>query len=320
MTVEANTLRGSLYGAAAMLSVGSSAAVSPLLTGYPLLAGQAWRYLVAGLLLLLAGRRPALRPPRLAGRQWARLVLLAGTGMAGFNVCLLHAVRYTSPSTVGAVVGAAPVVLAVAGPLGAGRRPSARIAVCAVLSTVGVFVVQAFGGGSAAGLLWALGALACECCFSLLAVALLPALGPRRLAGLAALLAAPLLALAAAPAEGAGALRLPSATELLALGYLTLVVTALAFFLWYAAVERLGVDRAGLFAGLVPITAVLLGPLLGTGGLRPSAVLGALLVTAAVVYGVAAPTAATAPATPPPPAAPHGRRGTPAPPAPGRSR
>jgi drug/metabolite transporter (DMT)-like permease len=276
-----------------MVAVGSSAAVSPALLGYPLLAGQSWRYLVAGLLLLFFRRRPADSAPpvqRPSARQWLRIGLLAATGMAGFNVCLLQAVQRVDPSTVGAVIGAAPVVLAIAGPLGAARRPSARITVSAAVTTAGVCVVQLAGSGSIGGLLYALGALACECCFSLLAVSLLPSLGARRLSGLACLLAALMLGATAALVEGAHALRWPTPGEGLALGYLTLVVTALAFFLWYAGIGVLGVDRAGLFAGVVPLTAVLLGPLLGTGRLTTTSFLGALAIGAAVLYGVSAPT------------------------------
>ncbi|MCX5382356.1 DMT family transporter [Streptomyces sp. NBC_00083] len=289
MSLDASTARGSICAATAMVAVGSSAAVSPVLTEYPLLSGQAWRYVVAGLLLLLARRGASAPGVRLTPRQWARIALLAATGMAGFNVCLLEAVQRADPSTVGAVVGAAPVVLAVAGPLGSAQRPSARIAFSALVTTAGVCVIQAFGHGSLTGLLYALGALACECCFSLLAVGLLPALGPRRLSAFACLAAAPMLAVAAAVTEGAGALQQPTAAEWLALGYLTLVVTALAFFLWYAGIGLLGVDRAGLFAGVVPLTAVLLGPLLGTSHLAPTSVIGALVIGAAVLYGVSAP-------------------------------
>ena len=50
--------------------------------------------------------------------------------------------------------------------------------------------------------------------------------------------------------------------DLLAAAHLAVVVTALAFVLWYGAVARLGAARAGLFTGVVPVTAavvVLLG-------------------------------------------------------------
>ncbi|MFI5528158.1 DMT family transporter [Kitasatospora sp. NPDC051853] len=288
MPTHSTTLRGSLAAATAMTAVGSSAAVSPLLTAYPLFAGQSWRYLAAGLILLLPGRRLP-PPPRLTIRQRVRVLVLAATGMAGFNVFLLNAVAHADAATVGAVVGATPVVLAVAGPLLDGRRPSARVAFGALLTVLGVLLIQSHGSATPTGLLHAAGALACECCFSLIAVPLLPVLGPRRLSALACLTAVPLLAATSALLEGPRALRLPTPTEALALSYLTLVVTALAFFLWYAGVARLGVDRAGLFAGLIPIAAALLGALLGTAPLTPPVLLGAALVGAAVGYGVTTP-------------------------------
>ncbi|MGW4651142.1 DMT family transporter [Kitasatospora sp. NPDC004289] len=294
MTPDSRTLRGSLAAATAMTAVGSSAAVSPLLAAYPLLAGQGWRYLAAGLILLLPGRRLP-PPPRLTTRQRGRVLALAATGMAGFNVCLLNAVAHADAATVGAVIGATPVLLAVTGPLLDRRRPSARIAVSSLLTVAGVLLIQNHStAATPTGLLYAAGALACECCFSLLAVPLLPVLGPRRLSALACLTAAPLLAAASALLEGGHALRLPTPTEALALSYLTVVVTALAFFLWYAGVARLGVDRAGLFAGLIPLAAALLGALLGTAPLTPPVLLGAALVGAAVAFGSATPRSATA--------------------------
>ncbi|GAA3021677.1 hypothetical protein GCM10020229_36110 [Kitasatospora albolonga] len=290
MTPDSRTLRGSLAAATAMTAVGSSAAVSPLLAAYPLLAGQGWRYLAAGLILLLPGRRLP-PPPRLTTRQRGRVLALAATGMAGFNVCLLNAVAHADAATVGAVIGATPVLLAVTGPLLDRRRPSARIAVSSLLTVAGVLLIQNHStAATPTGLLYTAGALACECCFSLLAVPLLPRPRP----------APPLRPrLPDRRSAPGGHLRpprrrprpphLPTPTEALALSYLTLVVTALAFFLWYAGVARLGVDRAGLFAGLVPLAAVLLGALLGTTQLTPPVLLGAALVGAAVALGVTPP-------------------------------
>src|SRR5262249_29723450 len=44
-------------------------------------------------------------------------------------------------------------------------------------------------------------------------------------------------------------LRTPTATQLAALSYLAVAVTAVVFLAWYAAMTRLGVDRTGLFNG-----------------------------------------------------------------------
>lgn len=289
MATYGTTLRGSVCAGTAMVMVGSSAAVTPLITSYPILAGQAWRYLVAGLVLAVAHRPAAIRPQRPSRREWLRILVLAATGMAGFNVFLLLAVQRSAPATVGAVVGAAPVVLAIAGPLLAGGALSARIVVSAVLTVTGIGLIQFLDPGSVSGLLLAGGALVCECCFSLIAVPLLPSIGPRRLSAFACLAAAPMLASASACVEHGRALQVPTRTELLVFAYLALVVTAFAFFLWYRGIELLGVARAGLFAGVVPVVALLLGPVLGTGTISTSGAIGAGLVSVAVVYGVSAP-------------------------------
>ena len=50
------TLRGALAATAALAAVGSLVAASDIVEGYPLAAGQALRYALAGLLLLAIAR------------------------------------------------------------------------------------------------------------------------------------------------------------------------------------------------------------------------------------------------------------------------
>ncbi len=45
-------------------------------------------------------------------------------------------------------------------------------------------------------------------------------------------------------------------TQLAALAYLTVAVTAVVFIAWFGAMARLGVDRTGLFNGLIPVTSL----------------------------------------------------------------
>ena len=98
-----------------------------------------------------------------------------------------------------------------------------------------------------------------------------------------------LLLVAAAVARYAGGpaiLRIPTATQLAALAYLTIAVTALVFIAWYGALERLGVDRTGLFNGLIPVTSLAAVALTGTGTITPLGLLGALSVLAGVILGL----------------------------------
>ena len=77
------------------------------------------------------------------------------------------------------------------------------------------------------------------------------------------------------------------AGDLLAAAHLAVVVTALAFVLWYTAVARLGADRAGLFTGVVPVTAAVGGVLLGAPIPAPVVWTGMALVAAGLVVGLA---------------------------------
>jgi hypothetical protein len=87
-------------------------------------------------------------------------------------------------------------------------------------------------------------------------------------------------------AGGPPILRTPTATQVTALAYLTIAVTAMVFIAWYGAIERLGVDRAGLFNGLIPATSLAAVALTGTGTITPLRFLGALAVLAGVILGL----------------------------------
>jgi drug/metabolite transporter (DMT)-like permease len=101
-------------------------------------------------------------------------------------------------------------------------------------------------------------------------------------------LAALMLAAAAVVTDGAGALPAPTLPEWGALAYLALAVTVAGFLCWYAGVARLRVDRAGLFLGLIPVTALVVAAALGSDTITAVKALGAVLVGAGVAAGVSA--------------------------------
>ncbi|TYK49282.1 DMT family transporter [Actinomadura decatromicini] len=280
--------RGMAGAGTAMFLVGTLTAVSATISDYPVFGGQAARYAVAALILLAVARFTGGRHRRPALRDWLLLAALAGTGLVAFNVCIVAATRDTSPATIGTVIAAVPIVLALAGPLLEGRRPSPALVLSACVVAAGAALATGSGGGSVRGLLLSLGALAGEVCFSLLAVPLLPRLGPLRVSAYSSALAAPMLLAVGLVADGTSVLRVPTGAELAGFGYLSVVVTTVAFLLWYGSIGRLGADRAGLFAGLIPISAVVTTVALGLGRPGPADLTGAALVAAGVVVGLRA--------------------------------
>jgi drug/metabolite transporter (DMT)-like permease len=279
-------LRGSVGAASAMFVVGTLAAVSSVINHYPLYGGQAVRYAMAAVILLAVARAKGLGLVRLTLRETLLLLSLAATGLVLFNVCVIQATRHASPTLVGTTVGTVPVVLALVAPLLARARPSGRVLAAAAAVVAGATITTGLGSGNLTGLLYAVGALACEACFSLLAIPLLPRLGPIRVSAYTQAAAIPLLLIVAVIADGGGILRTPSAAEAAALLYLGTVVSAGAFFLWYDALPRLGADRAGLFAGMVPIGAIVTTFLLGLGAPTVTELGGAALVIAGLTVGL----------------------------------
>jgi drug/metabolite transporter (DMT)-like permease len=150
--------------------------------------------------------------------------------------------------------------------------------------------VQGGGHATPAGLLWAVGALAGEVCFSLLAAPLLPVLGPVRVSAWACALAVPQLAVAAAVTGEYRHLRAPTPTETTALLYLTVVLTVGAFLAWYGGVRRLGVERAGVFAGLIPVASLAGAALLDRAVPNPAQLAGTAAVALALVTALRQPT------------------------------
>lgn len=279
------TLRGSALATLALALVGSLVASADLVEGYPVAAGQGLRYLLAAAALVLVARG---RLPRLRPREALGLVALSATGLVLFNVFVIHGVRETDPATVGVIVGCVPVVLALAGPLLEGRPLSARVIAAAAVVSVGAAGVQWAGGGvTAAGLLFALGALACEAAFSLLAVPHLQRLGPVALSTYACLFAVPILALWSLFARGPS-LPMPDAEQAGALVYMAVGVTVLGFVSWYSAVGLLGVERAGLFSGVLPLSALACSALLGVAAVTPERLVAAIVVALGITLGVRA--------------------------------
>jgi drug/metabolite transporter (DMT)-like permease len=284
--MTSGALTGPLYATAATSAIGLSVAVSKLLIHYPVLSAQAVRYAIGATTLLALARLRHQRLPRPTHRDLALLLALGAVGLAGFNILLLAALANAEPAAVGVVVGCVPVLLALAGPLLARRVPSGQVVAAAVLAAVGAGVVQGGGEATAAGLATAAGALAAEALFSLLAVPLLPRLGPLAVSAYACLAAVVLLGIGAPLLDGRAAFQVPTLSEAGAVAFLGLVVTAGAFVAWYAALERLGVERAGLFNGLVPIATLTGAVLIGTGTAGLREILGATLVGAGIVLGL----------------------------------
>jgi drug/metabolite transporter (DMT)-like permease len=259
-SVTRNLFLPATAGAAGMVFVGGSVAVSGVLAGAPVLTVQALRYGVACLLLVLIARRRVVRP---RGTEWLWLLGVVLTGMFLFNLALVFGARHAEPAVLGVAVACVPVLFAVAGPVIEGHRPAARLVLSAVVVTGGAALVQGFGRADGVGLLCAVVTFACEAGFTLLAVPVLGRHGPLGVSVHATWMAAVVFGVTGVAWEGVGAVSRLRLDDLFAGAYLAVAVTAVAFVLWYTCVTRLGSARAGLLTGIAPLSAAATGVALG---------------------------------------------------------
>ncbi|MEU5691582.1 DMT family transporter [Actinosynnema sp. NPDC020468] len=270
-------------GALTSVIVGASVPVTGLLQDYPLLTGQAMRYALGGVVLLGWTLLRGGRLPRPAGRDWVALGALVVTGMLGFNACVLYAQRYAEPGFVAAVLGASPLVLALIAPLAAGRRPAVPAVVGAAVVVAGVVVLSGGGSWHGPGLVLAILTMMGEASFTLFAVGVV-----RRLGGVAVATWCCFIAAAVGGVLGTfvGGWQVPTAREGVALVVLGVVLTAVAFGLWYFAVAQLGADRAGVLIGLMPVAGLVASVALGAQELTAVGLLGAVVVALGCVVGL----------------------------------
>jgi drug/metabolite transporter (DMT)-like permease len=279
-----------------MTILGASVAVSREIVDLPACYALAARYAVAAAILIAfaarvprpsapsapaTGRRsPAAERIRIGGR----LTLLATSGLVVFNVVVLGALRRTDPAVLGSVIGCTPLVLACAGPIQRGHRPSSTVLKAAAIVVLGAAIVQGTGRASASGLALAMIALVCEAAFSLLAAPLLFTLGAVRVSAASCAIAVPMLLLLGWAAGERW--QTPTVPQAAALGYLAVFLTAGAFVLWYTGVTVLGVERAGLFAGVVPVASLVAAAVLDRDLPGAGPVIGVGLVGAGIAAGL----------------------------------
>ena len=287
-TLSRPGVRSLAAGVGAMTLVGGSVAVSRVLIAAPLFTAQMIRYAAAAFVLLAAAGAahvPILRP---RGREWLWLAGIAATGLVLFNVAVVRGVAHAEPAVIAVAVACVPILLGIVGPLLEGQPPRRQILAAAVVVTAGSALVEGAGRTDPTGVAWAVIALCCEAAFTLLAVPVLPRHGAWGVSVHSVWMGAVMLAVLGLATEGTGAVARLTAADWAALAYLAIMVTALAFLLWYSAVASLGPGRVGLLTGIAPISAALTGVLTGGGAPGPIVWTGILVVVAGLAGGLRA--------------------------------
>ncbi|MFF8829627.1 DMT family transporter [Streptomyces sp. NPDC015131] len=248
-----------------------------------------WRWIVALLAVAPYAARAAWRQRGPIRRHAGFVTLAALLGVTVYNTLVNQAGLTTSASTMGMVMAASPVLMAVYEKLG-GARLGPRRVTGMLVACAGVVLLVGNGSpasGPGAGDLWIVAAALCFASYS--------ALLRRRPAGLGgpaflfatfalgALMLLPAYGISLAVQGGFP----PTAGTVGPLVYVGVFSSALAFFAWNKAVALIGAARAGVVYYLQPVCVALLSWLLLGESMGPWHVLCMALILGGVVLGTA---------------------------------
>lgn len=241
--------------------------------------GSALRALPAGIVLLIVVRRL----PR--GAWWWKSAVLGSLNMGVFFL-LIYVAAQLLPSSVAASIGSlGPIVLALLAWALVGERPTARLFLGAIMGIIGVLLIVGMATErlNPLGIAASLGALVLMSLGAVLTkrwddgTPVLVTTSWQLIAGGLELL------LVAVVVEGA-----PPALDMpgyLALAYVSLIATALAYFFWFSGFRHLPAGTVGIIGLLNPVTGVVLGTLLASEVLTLPQIGGIALVLLSIVVG-----------------------------------
>ena len=214
------------------------------------------------------------------------LVVLAGMLIFTNQIMFVYAVKLTSASTIGLMLGTVPVYAAIIARLVGLERPGRIFWVAAAVSFAGTGLIAAGSGdvsGSMVGMVLAVGTAITWAAYSVANAPLIRRYSPFRVSSLVLPLGWLPLAIVAVPQlESQGTSQF---------GWLVIVACAFAVvgplfltnILWFTAIDRVGLSRTTLFSNLQPFFAVLFAVLLLSESLSAWEIAGGLLIMVGIV-------------------------------------
>jgi drug/metabolite transporter (DMT)-like permease len=254
----------------------------------PPVTAALWRYVVACVALVVAALALEGGLPPLSRRQWLGVAALGATGVYAYNLCFMVGLKTVSAGRASLIVALNPAMVMLGAALFLGERVGPRQLAGIALALAGAATVIGRGnplalltGAAGTGELVVFGCTLSWMTWTLIARRVMAGMSPLAMTTYASLVGTSFLAVTAA-LVGEPLLPQPSTVGVLALAFLGVFGTAIAFVWFNDGVRVLGAARAAVFINLVPVAAVGLGVLLLGETVDVSVVAGGALVVAGV--------------------------------------
>lgn len=234
---------------------------------------NALRMMLASLVFALAiivifarARRGAAHPRMLFTREPLErrdMLALAGLGLVGhfgYQLCFVGGVARTSVANSSLIIGATPVCVALLGAALGRERVSWMHWAGAAVSAIGIWFVvgmsAGIGGEHLSGDLLVLASVACWTVYTVGAASMLERHSPLFVTGVSMAMGSVPYVLVTLPQMAGVQWAAVSAWTWWALVFSSLFALCLAYLIWYAAVQKIGMARTSIYSNLVPIAAM----------------------------------------------------------------
>ena len=191
------------------------------------------------------------------------ILALAGLGLVGhfaYQLAFVGGVARTSVANSSLIIGATPVCIAIVSAALGKERVSWMHWLGAAVSAVGIWIVvgmgAGIGGATLTGDLMILASVACWTTYTVGASALLQRHSPLFVTGTSMAMGAIPYVLVTIPQMADVNWAGVSAWTWWALVFSSLFALCLAYLIWYAAVQKIGMARTSIYSNLVPISAM----------------------------------------------------------------
>lgn len=244
--------------------VGTSVTANKYLVGHiPIMLASEIRFLLAACLLLVIVRLVEDRLPRISLRLHGILALQALFGVVAFNILILLGLDMTTATISGIITAATPAVIAIMS-FTLGDRLSRTAWLGVIIAIAGVVLVNLLASPSEdvarrpllGGVLVFL-AVVGEAAYTVLGRYVTREISPFATATYICIYGTVMfLPFALWDLRGFNAGEVPASTWI-AILYLAVIVTVVAFVLWFKGLSTIPASIAGAFTGMIPITAVI---------------------------------------------------------------
>ena len=199
-------------------------------------------------------------PNELTRRDRWDLVWLGLVGHLGYQFLFASGVALTSVSNAALIIGATPVVVAIAS-AALGRERIGRLHwIGAAISITGIYFVvghgASFGGATVGGDLLMMVSVGCWAAYTLGASRLIARHSPLYVTGISMAIGTVPYVLISLPQVAKVDWAAVSAATWVSLVLSALLALNLAYLIWYIGVQRIGAARTSVYSNVVPIVAV----------------------------------------------------------------